>query len=254
MHAPGPEKVFRWRIELDCGCIHEVLTSGRERLPVDARWRDWRPADGRLPAGQFVCWHEGASHRGPYRAITEWGDRKDDRPPDPVEPPERWADLGPEFWARFRRDRPRAVWSVTLSCGHTTTVTVDDLAWKPADGPVRREVTPDELAKEFARLDEGGAQGVDNKLVEHAKRWWADGCPEPGIEAACHTCTVARQIVAYQPVGWLAQPKQKPKVARPPSRETVKRQLREAERQVAALQEQLARLDTTDTAPADDES
>ena len=38
--APAPEDMFRWRVELDCGCIHELLTFGDGRAPHEHRWRD----------------------------------------------------------------------------------------------------------------------------------------------------------------------------------------------------------------------
>ena len=76
--------------------------------------------------------------------------------------------------------------------------------------------------------------------MEHARRWWSDGCPRPGTEALCHACDEARQIIAYERVGWL--------VARPAveTRAVVVQRLREAEREATRLREQLAALDATE--------
>lgn len=131
--APDPDEYYRWRIQLDCGCITEVLTRGPDRRPDDTRWPD--PVCGaRLPAGQMLCTHKD-SPPAPYREIAGWGHRREVTfPADPEEPPE-WADA--DTWALLRHDEPvtSAFWTVTLSCGHVTEVPVSDLGWKPADGP-----------------------------------------------------------------------------------------------------------------------
>jgi len=241
VHARDPEETYRWRVQLDCGCVHEVLTDGDGRLPVDVRWLDW--SRDPLPAGQYICWHEGEEEVTPHREIVEWGRRQDDLPADGEEPPDYLNDLSAKEWAKMRRDQPRARWSVTLSCGHVGAATVKDLEWKPADGPVRREVGAEELAEELARIEDA-AEVVGSEVAEYAKRWWGDGCPEPGTETMCFTCPRARRIVAYQRVGWLAPPLvQHSSPKKSTSRASVQRRLREAERQAAELREQLAQLD-----------
>jgi len=242
--APAPEDLFRWRVQLDCGCIHELLTFGDDKAPHEHQWRD-DVHFNLLPAGQLMCWHEDQSRSVPYRDITEWGERKDESP-DPADHPDERDELAVK--RAERRRRPPVRWDVTLSCGHTGQVNVEDVDWTPADGPVRRSVSPEELAHENTRLDADLAEGDDGdahlvEMVEHARRWWSDGCPRPGTEALCHACDEARQIVAYEPVGWL--------VARPgaqaghaeQTRAAVARRLRAAEREAAELRERLATLD-----------
>src|SRR5260370_41416478 len=53
--APDPDGYYRWRVQLDCGCITEVLTEGPDRRPDETQWLD--PVRGRLPAGQLLCAH-----------------------------------------------------------------------------------------------------------------------------------------------------------------------------------------------------
>ena len=72
--APGPDEYYRWRVELNCGCITEVLTCGPERRPDETQWPD--PVCGaRLPVGQLLCTHKD-SPPAPYREIAGSG-----RPP-----------------------------------------------------------------------------------------------------------------------------------------------------------------------------
>lgn len=253
--VPDAETVYRWRVQLDCGCIHEVFTTGNDELPQEQQWRN--PQDDRpLPAGQMMCWHQGERLMAPHREIVEWGERDaEDWPPDPIDPPEgSWmAELSADRWAKMRHAQPRAGWEVTLSCGHFGHVIVDDLNWTPADGPVRREVPAEELTRHLARFDaelaeyDGPWDQDVLDAVEHGKRWWSDGCPTPSTDTMCHTCDGARRIVAYQRVGWLVprpKPKRQAQPPRPqPSRATVKRQLREAEREADRLRELLATLD-----------
>jgi hypothetical protein len=131
--APDLDEFYRWRVQLDCNCITEVLTSGPDRRPDHVQWPD-HVYGARLPTGQILCAHED-SPPGPYREISAWGDRRElTFPADPAEPPD-W--VGTETWAVIRHDEPHtsAFWTVTLSCGHATEVAVSNLSWKPADGP-----------------------------------------------------------------------------------------------------------------------
>jgi hypothetical protein len=38
--APDSGEFYRWRVQLDCNCITEVLTRGPDRRPGDAQWPD----------------------------------------------------------------------------------------------------------------------------------------------------------------------------------------------------------------------
>ena len=66
----------------------------------------------------------------PEQLIVGWIDREvKDFPPDPVEPPELWAD-DPEMWALVRQTTAHssAFWTVILACGHAETM-VADVDW-----------------------------------------------------------------------------------------------------------------------------
>ncbi|MGP4111340.1 hypothetical protein ACTWP5_10530 [Streptomyces sp. 4N509B] len=235
--APDPDEFYRWRVQLDCGCIIEVWTSGKEKLPAERQWSDpvhkaW------LPAGQTFCHHDDAP-TAPYRDITEWGDRREVAfPADPVEPRHG---LDPETWALIRHDEPHtsAFWTVTLACGHVTEVATD-VEWKPADGPKR--VSAERLRKMIAEFEaDPGREG--EREHEHEKRMLTEGWPRPAPEHLCYTCPRARSIVAYQRIGWLVPRKPEPKPPKPPSRATLERRLKEAEAETERLREQLTQLD-----------
>src|SRR5579864_3944321 len=123
--APDPDKYYRWRIQLGCGHIREVLVWGDGELPLD-RCTDLahtgaptRPVISALPAGhapclEFTCWYESQ----PYRDITTWKARAvHDYPADPHEDPDGG---DPQLWAKTRHAEPYSitVWEVVLSCGH----------------------------------------------------------------------------------------------------------------------------------------
>lgn len=242
--APEPDaETFRWRIQLDCGCVHEVLSSRKDSLPTERKFVDpvhqaW------LPPGQIVCCtREGGS--SPYREIVEWGERREITfPADPAEPQHG---LDAEDWAKMRHDEPHtsAFWKVTLSCGHVSEVATGP-EWKPADGP--RRPSPERLEKRrgewreyLAALAEKGAQPTDNEL--HHMRMMEQGWPRPFTETDCSSCLRARPIVAYEAVGPLLAPAPKPKASTPASsRANLERRLRQAEAEARQLREQLDSL------------
>ncbi|MEO5994499.1 MAG: hypothetical protein ABIP92_13230, partial [Arthrobacter sp.] len=83
--APGPEKVYRWRIQVDCGCITEVLTYGDSKLPHERTWHD-HVNQGFIPVGHFLCFHDD-DPPPPYRDIADWGTRREvSFPADPADP------------------------------------------------------------------------------------------------------------------------------------------------------------------------
>ena len=240
--APDPDEYYRWRVQLDCRCITEVLTWGPDRRPDDAQWPD--PVCGeRLPARQMLCTHED-SPPGPYREIAAWGGRRElTFPADPAEPPD-WADT--ETWAVLRHDEPHtsAFWTVTLSCGHVAEVAVSDLGWKPADGPSR--VGAGRLREMTREFEEFWAEQPDAQKPrerERMQRMLAEGWPSPSSEHLCYTCPQARVIVACQRIGWLVPRTPEPKPPKPPSRASLQQRLRQAEAQADELRRQLAQLD-----------
>lgn len=151
--APDPNVYYRWRVQLDCNCVTEVLTSGPDHRPDSTHWPDLVHG-ARLPMGQILCVHEDSLPE-PYRVIIAWGSRRElTFPADPAEPP-GWASA--ETWAVMRRDEPRACafWTVTMSCGHVTEVAVSNLGWKPDDGPDR---VSNERLREMTRISRNGGQ------------------------------------------------------------------------------------------------
>jgi hypothetical protein len=124
----APERRYRWRVELDCGCITQGLTYGKEHLPtdgsvhqlfkgglvsasqhafvIDAGARCFRTfGDIRIRTdtpGYLRCAGHGRE-RYPWRKITEWMDRGEGFvepwPADPGEWIERgWWPSGPPGW------------------------------------------------------------------------------------------------------------------------------------------------------------
>ncbi|WP_405141957.1 hypothetical protein OG589_32695 [Sphaerisporangium sp. NBC_01403] len=245
--APDPDKFYRWRIQLDCDCVTEVLTYGDNNLPDQARWHD-HVNENSLPVGQILCSHDDTPPQ-PYRDITDWGTRREvSFPADPVDPPEG---EDSESWALIRRDErcTKAFWKVTLSCGHATDV-VTDLDWKPEDGPHR--VSPERLQEMTADFEEFWASDPDRqdeREREHYKRMLAQGWPRPQPEELCYTCPRARYIVAYQRIGWLLPRERKPEPPAPPSRASLQRRLQKAEAEAALLRDQLTEFDAQNAPP-----
>lgn len=88
--APDPDRYYRWRVQLDCAWIMELLTPDDCTPPSERQWRGLGDGEA-LPPGQVYCQHDDSAD-APYRDIVEWGDRQEvSFPADPVEPPE-WAD------------------------------------------------------------------------------------------------------------------------------------------------------------------
>lgn len=240
--APDADRFYRWRAELDCGCITELLTYGDRTPPHQHRWGNGWTGEP-LPPGQLYCEHD-ESVPAPYRDITAWKDRREVAfPPDTAEPPE-W--ITAELWAVLRRDEPctKAFWTVLLECGHSTEVVVPSLGWEPAHGPcVVNPVRVREMAEEFDQ-----AAAADPALLEtlngrHMRRMIAAGWPSPRPEEPCSTCPRARTIVAYQTVGWLIPRDTAPEQSTRPARDALERRLRRAEADAERLRAELAQID-----------
>jgi hypothetical protein len=217
--APDPDVFYRWRIQLDCGHVSEIMTRGDERLPADSKVIDpisraW------LPEGQVFC-HEDAHRPEPslYREIAEWGERREITfPADPPEPPD-WATA--EIWMRLRHDQPHTVafWAVTLACGHVSEVS-SDTGWRPADRP--RRVSAKRLREMIADFEATEAESPDwGREHGHMSRMLAAGWPTPQTETTCYACPRARPVVAYQRTGWLVPRKPARNRQEPPHRRRV---------------------------------
>ncbi|MGD3108962.1 hypothetical protein [Streptomyces sp. YGL11-2] len=239
--VPEAEQCYRWRVQLDCGCINEVITRGKECLPSERQWRG--PECEWLQRGQVLCVH-GDAPPARYQNIVEWGERRERTfPADPVEPR---GGVDPRTWALIRHGEPhtRAFWKVTLACGHVTDVIAPELSWKPEDGPrLCRAERVEEMTKEFEEYWASNPTGQDHR--EHMRRMLSQGWPSPEPECLCYTCPYVRWIVAYQRVGWLiprtAEPKRQSQI--PPPRAVLERRIRQAEAEATRLRDQLADLD-----------
>lgn len=127
---------FRWKVELECGCITEVLTEGEDKLPTEGHWNkvlgkegapvyaktfvtsssvvamcagrgnvygEFRPLGCCRPDGYLWC--SGHDEHGslPWREITSWIYRKSQQPARTDE---------------HGTHDAYAIWAIELSCGH----------------------------------------------------------------------------------------------------------------------------------------
>jgi len=237
MNYPPAEKLWRWRVQLDCGCVTERLTRGADRAPVAGREEDIYTGEKLLP-GQLVC----AKHKDPkpYRTVLEYISWE-----EMTLPASTGAD---ELPAALRRDEPetKASWKVRLCCGHIGTQ-LTELSWRPGDGfPGQAGFdTPHKRADAHGRFEEARGD-IDPQELEHWHRMIDLGWPEPAPEDACQACSWAKTIVAYERVGPLVRP---PRTATPrkgPAKSTLTRRLREVEAEAARLREQLDDLQKGD--------
>lgn len=245
--APKAEQCYRWRVQLDCGCVNEVMTRGKECLPGERQWRG--PEHEWLQKGQMLCIHDDAPP-ALHQKIVEWGERRECTfPADPVEPRHG---VDRQTWALIRHDEPHAsaFWKVTLTCGHVTDVIAPDLEWKPDDGARRcsaKRVA--EMTKEFEEFWASNSTGQDDRERDHMRRMLSQGWPSPEPECLCYTCPYVRWIVAYQRVGWLtpraAEPEQQ-QTLKPPTLASLKRRLRQAEAEAERLRRQLTQSQRVD--------
>ncbi|MEU9155761.1 hypothetical protein AB0D59_35735 [Streptomyces sp. NPDC048417] len=241
---PDLTRLFRWRVQLDCDCISEVLTREDSTPPHKTQWKALHSP---LPPGQMICHHDD-SPPPPYRVIAEWGDRREVTfPADLVEPPDN---TDPRIWSMIRHDEPHtsAFWEVTLACGHVEETIAPSLDWVPASGP--RRAAPERVQQMSAEFEE--AWRVNPELQterdrEHTRRMLADGWPTPEPEQLCYFCPQVRMISAYERVGWLV-PRQRQSgkaesTAPTPSRSALERRLRKAEAEAERLRAELDQID-----------
>ena len=245
----APEQVFRWLIELDCGCVTDAVTAGHAAAHVKM---------GELPPSGCVferflgssdsgastdnvllfsygvswkysnwvegfAWCAGHGQEVPVRDIAEWLERKEQ----------------PGFRAKdtSREVGPYASWTVKLSCGHYGYSATSELAWRPEQGCAER---PDFVAKIRQKLE---SDGLDEETRQALERMLQTDATEPRSREDCPTCAYTRRVVGCQPVGPLSKPKPAPEAKeppKPPSRRTLTRRLNAAEADIARLREQLA--------------
>ncbi|WP_395365248.1 hypothetical protein ACHGLA_30915 [Streptomyces sp. YH02] len=244
--VPDLTRVFRWRVQLDCGCIPEVLTLGDGTPPHDVQWKE-HVHESQLPHGQMICWHDN-SPSAPYRVIAEWGERREVTfPASAVEPP---GGIDPNAWALIRHDEPHtsAFWKVTLTCGHVEEAVAPSLDWTPDSGldraPPHRVL---QMSAEFEKAWRSNPELQTEQDRDHTRRMLVDGWPSPQPERLCYSCPQVRMITAYERVGWLVprQKKAEKTVSRAPtpSRSALERRLQRAEAVAKRLRAELDDLE-----------
>lgn len=167
--VPKAEDMHRWRVQLECGCLHEVFTRGKADYPDDGSWLEpimQRP----LPVGEYWCTNDHGEAGRAYRDVVEWLEREvKELPPDPAESP--YEGMDPETWAKVRHAEPHstAFWRVRLSCGHFKVQVATDVDWRPEDGPkLSTEKRAAEMRRELESMWSAGLSGVPRSVAKHA--------------------------------------------------------------------------------------
>ncbi len=203
---PPADEMYRWQIQLSCGCVRELMTHGM-RFPAESRW-----TSGSWPAlaGEIECReHHHHPYRDYYQRVTEWKKRIDD---ETLDLPTGDGD----------REVTCARWTVTLKCGHESTVWTELLDWKPRDGHKKSfRRTSAEIARRKERMGQIRDQLDDITWAHHMRRIEA-GSPEPAIESQCSSCNYLQTIDGVERIGWLVPPEKlrKPRAAPPAPRPT----------------------------------
>ena len=244
----APEQVFRWLVELDCGCITDALTTGHAaaHVPMDELYpsncvferflgsrKSSASKDNVLLFAYGVNWEYSNWDKGyawcaghgddpPIRDIADWLERKE----------------RPSFYSKDsgRELGPYAVWTVKLSCGHYDYHAISGIDWQPEQGYTERT---DVVTKIRDRLS---SSDLDEKTRKQLQWVLAFQGTEPQAKDDCPYCVYTRRVVRCRPIGPLAKPKppSRPKEPpKPPSRGTLTRRLNAAEANVARQREQL---------------
>lgn len=243
--VPKIEDTYRWRVQLECGCVRELFTLGKEVFPDSHPWTGLSANDA-LPLGEYWCSNDHGDVDTVYRDIVEWLDRRiREFPADPEECPD---DMSPEAWAVLRQPEPSssAFWRVRLSCGHLYDGVVTDEDWNPENGPkqiteqraseMRSELEESWSAEDHAGWPEEGAER------DHVRKMLDLRWPRPEPEQKCYTCRFARRITGYQRIGWLVPRSESKKELQDRSEAEKKRaetRLAKIEREARRLREQL---------------
>ena len=54
LFIPKPENLYRWRMQLECGCVREIFTRGKDDFP-DQHCDSYLISRIPLPAGEYRC-------------------------------------------------------------------------------------------------------------------------------------------------------------------------------------------------------
>jgi hypothetical protein len=194
-----PQKRFRWKVTLECGCITECLTYGQERPPSDgthhalnmensgghasrlafvvdfgsvARDADDPSIDVTHPG---ILWCAAHDDEAPVREITRW-----------LKARESVSQTGKQYLA----------WKVVLSCGHIDSPVLSGFEWKPEHGHIRDEALETKIR---AGIDSGKLT-MDWHFASHlATGHWM----EPQTHDACWKCKCCKRIASFEPAGRL---------------------------------------------------
>ncbi|WP_006246436.1 hypothetical protein [Mycolicibacterium tusciae] len=242
MWHPSPDDIFRWRIQFDCGCVEERMTTTDDpQSLLDKSDIEWRTGEV-LPSGQYLCRRRDHPHHAfPVRDVASWDERVGERelPADPVAPPEWWGDESPEQWAIYRKGpRTLAMWKATLTCEHQFT-TLMEVEWKPEHG--LHVATPERLAE---MRDEWTKAYAPASIPDEYARQLDAGWPQLYHHLDCDVCKEVRKPVAYQALGWLVPPPSKPRTPRKQKspEERLRAELVKTEREAKRLREELQRI------------
>ena len=192
LFEPRAEKQYRWRVQLECACIIELYTHGKDDFPDARSFRD--PITRHpLPVGELWCFdHQADQHV--FHDIVEWIDNKImEFPADPVEPEHG---LDAETWARIRHAEPHssAFWTVRLFCGHVHQHVIANVGWKPEDGPkLSTEKRAAEMLRGFEEMWAEDPDGYPREGPErdHRRRMLEIRWPRPEPEQECRACRYA---------------------------------------------------------------
>jgi hypothetical protein len=247
---PKPEEVFRWRVALDCGCVVEEWTRGRDDFPDVHQVRDPLTRHAHyLPLGERRCRDQDHHLPGPtskpYREIVDWVDRDlVEHQPGPEHDPH--GILDDELWAVTRNTEAKtsAHWTVLLDCGHYSSGPVTAPDWKPENGPTlvslerQREMLREQEEWEAKEPDLDGELAAERAHIRLMTelRW-----PRPAPVEQCYWCPRGVHIIGYQRIGWLAK-KPKPQAAPKPRRQVLEGRLAQLQSDQAKLEQELREL------------
>lgn len=245
LYVPDPRKLYRWKVELGCGHVTELLTRGIDDFPDERQHHD--PVHrGLLNPGEMWCREDPhAEVLRPFAEIAEWlSSEVKEFPAGPVEPPDGWE---PDIWAVIRHDEPHRsrFWRVRLACGHEQEHVVTDVEWSAGDDPKRvtaerAEVMRIEMEEYWASESTTTAQ--EELCREHRRKMAELRFPRPEPEQECWTCPHVYAITGYQRIGWLVPPPKPPKPEKT-QRELLEERLAHADAEAARLRQELDALD-----------
>lgn len=287
VHHSEPEKTYQWRVQLDCGCVRDALTSHHT---------DDKPADKVERLGELASTYHFAHVRPSEREIAEareqagkeaeraarakvTGTEMPDEPELPSIFGEATLKAGqlvcedpgcPDYrrrgpvrditeWVRLR-DNPFVMEPLELD-GETIRGAREYAVWDVvlSCGHFAQEHTapgwkPEDGHPQRKRKTQRPLQDVLDIIAQgdpdeeaYWRRRYDENHPYPTPFTRCHTCACIRTITAYQRIGWLA-----PRKSQSPPK-PIKVNRKTLERRLAKLEAEAAQLrQQIDTSSVDD--